>query len=73
MAALVAARNVGLLRDHDILDCRVGEGNAMKITHMPPSDKSGPVMAKSACCGAPLERRNDGKLYCSECGSFQGS
>lgn len=30
-------------------------------------------MAKSACCGAPLERRNDGKLYCSECGSFQGT
>jgi hypothetical protein len=29
--------------------------------------------ALSRCCGAPLERRNDGKLYCSECGSFQGS
>ena len=29
--------------------------------------------SKSSCCGARLERRNDGKLYCSECGSYQGS
>ncbi len=26
----------------------------------------------SNCCGASLERRNDGKLYCSECGTYQG-
>lgn len=27
--------------------------------------------AKSNCCGAPLEWRNDGHLHCSECGSKQ--
>jgi len=26
----------------------------------------------SKCCGAPLECRNDGKLYCAERGTYQG-
>lgn len=29
-------------------------------------------MAKSSCCGAAIERRNDGKPHCSECGKTLG-
>jgi transposase len=34
-------------------------------------DDTHPTMALSSCCGAALERRNDGRLYCSECGKRQ--
>ena len=30
------------------------------------------LRALSACCGAPLERWNDGKLHCSSCSARQG-
>jgi hypothetical protein len=29
-------------------------------------------MAKSPCCGAPIETWNDGSKHCSECGKTLG-